>query len=77
MNVAEFGSTLTTILGEKIHEFTHTLNVELVDDGAAVTLRLNQSRMAEFLEVEGKGRLGDAKYERYFPCAEPIFAAFD
>jgi len=58
---AEFGVALAAVIAEKGDKTAHATDVQLVGDGPAMTLRLDEPSMTELLEMEGKRGFGNVK----------------
>ena len=58
---AEFGVALAAVIAEKGDKAAHATDVQLVGDGSAMALRLDEPRMTELFEMKGKGGFGNVK----------------
>jgi hypothetical protein len=58
---AEFGVALAAVIVEKGDKTAHATDVQLVGDGSAMALRLDEPSMTEFFEMEGKSGFGNVK----------------
>ena len=69
---AQFGTSATTVFREELHQVTHTLGVNSIENMALLAPRPQEAGAFELREMRGHGRGGDADLGRNLARREAL-----